>query len=124
MRLGTDGPAGSGRSTDRLVSALDWTIVLLCLGLAVLLLVGGLFPARERSRRALEKNDGLADEVLRLTQENLERYQRIRDLQYDPLTIERLLREHGALDRGEVPVETDPPARTPRKPEEKRGPDR
>ncbi|MBN2490995.1 MAG: hypothetical protein JXQ29_09110 [Planctomycetes bacterium] len=110
MRLGTDDPAGSGRRSDRLVGALDWTIILLCLGLAVLLLVGGLLPARERKRRLLENNDALADEVLRLKRDSRERIERIRDLEFDPHTIERLLRERGALGEGEVPLEPVRPA--------------
>jgi len=94
----------SGSSGYRLLRGLDWTIIVVGLGLAVLLLVGGLLPARERSHRLHRKNQDLAEEILKTRKENRNLLRTIQDLQHDPQTLERILREKGGLREGEERV--------------------
>lgn len=110
-------PTGSAPRSERRISGIEWTIIALGLGLALLLLVGGLLPARERDRKIREENSRIADEVLDLDRDLLRRRQRIKDQQDDPHTIERKLRERGGLKDGEVllPPE-EPPAAAPNSP--------
>jgi len=120
MRLDLDDPTGfaapSDRRPGRRVSALDWTIIALGLGLSLLLLAGGLLPARERNERIRQKNNALADDILDKKEDIERRMNRIRDRENDPLTIEGDLRDRGGLPPGEIPVppknETAPPEKT------------
>jgi len=109
MPHATDDPTASGAGSSRPIRALDWTIIALGLGLALLLLIGGLLPARERNRQIRQKNNALADEILRDKEDLRRRRERVRDIENDPLTNEQILRNKGALPEGEIPVPADPP---------------
>ena len=105
MQRNMDDPTASvTRSSHRRLRGLDWTIIVVGLGLAVLLLVGGLLPARERSRRLDRRNQDLAEEILKTREGNQELLKTIQDLHYDPQTLERILREKGGLREGEERV--------------------
>jgi len=103
-----DDPTGfaapSDRRSTRSVTALDWMIVALGLGLSLVLLAGGLIPARERNARIRQMNERLADDILRSKEDIQRRKNRIRDRRNDPLTIEGEVRDRGGLAPGEIPV--------------------
>jgi len=108
-------PTGSAPRSSRRITAIDWAIIALGLGLALLLLVGGLLPARERDRKIREENDRIADDVLDLKDELRKRRERIEDRRNDPHATEREIRERGGLGEGEIPLPPDEPAAPPKK---------
>jgi len=109
MQRSTDDPTGSVSRSKGSLRGMDWTLIGLGLILAVLLLVGGLIPTRERSRRMLNKNLHLAEEILKTRKEIEDRRKHLQDLKFDPLTQERLLREKGALAEGEIRIVSEEP---------------
>jgi hypothetical protein len=103
-----DDPTGfaarSDRRSTRSVTTLDWMIVALGLGLSLLLLAGGLLPARERNARIRQMNERLADDILGTKEDIRQRLERIRDRRNDPITIETEIRDRGGRAPGEIPV--------------------
>ena len=83
------------------ITRAQWTVIALTLTLAVLLMVGGLLPARERSRELLEKNSRIADEILQIDGEMRTLEHEVEDLRHDPQAWERELRRRGATIEGE-----------------------
>lgn len=119
MRPDMDDPTGfvarSDRRSTKSITALDWMIVALGLGLSLLLLAGGLLPARERNARIRQMNERLADDILRTKEDIRQRSDRIRDRRNDPLTIETETRDRGGLAPGEIPVKPKNPNGRPGK---------
>ena len=95
-------PTGSAPRSDRRITAIDWAIIALGLGLALLLLVGGLLPARERDREIRDKNERIADEVLDIKRDLQRRRERTDDRRLDPHVIERELRKQGGTREDEI----------------------
>ena len=102
--------ATRSRSTIRPV---EWTFMALCLGLAGVLLLSGLLPARKRHESLRDRNRNLHREIRRIDQENQHRAEHISDVLQDRLTIETELRNRGGVEPDEELLPSAPPPVSP-----------